>query len=105
MAVEISMIKHACALLTLIVMAIVAGGAIPVEAASKYGCFKVTSDNLNIRDRPYSTAATIGNAVKGEILEKRKLWCTPRGYWCAIRQGLLEGYADKNFMQKVPCPN
>ena len=98
------MIKRACALGALIATAIVAGGAIPVEAASKYGCFKVMTDNINIRDRPYGNAAIIGNAVKGEILEKRKLWCTPRGYWCAIRQGLLEGYADKNFMQKVACP-
>jgi hypothetical protein len=102
---ETLMIKRVIALVALIAMAIVAGGAMPVEAASKYGCFKVTTDNLNIRDRPYSTAAIIGNAVKGEILEKRKLWCTPRGYWCAVRQGQLEGYADKNFMQKVPCPD
>ena len=76
----------------------------PAGAASNYGCFKVTTDQLNIRDRPYSDAAVIGTAVKDEILEKRKLWCTPRGYWCAIRKGTIEGYADKNFMAKVPCP-
>lgn len=76
----------------------------PGAAASKYGCFKVTSDTLNIRDKPYSTASVIGTAVKGEILEKRKQWCTPRGFWCAIRQEPLDGYADKNFMTKVPCP-
>lgn len=75
-----------------------------VSHAATYGCFKVTSAELNIRDRPYSDAAVIGTAIKGEILEKRKLFCTPRGYWCAIRKGSLEGYADKNFMTKIKCP-
>ena len=51
--------------------------------AATYGCFKVTSGSLNIRDRPYSTAKVIGMASKGDILEKRKLFCTPRGFWCA----------------------
>lgn len=72
--------------------------------AATYGCFKVTTGSLNIRDRPYSSAKVIGVASKGDILEKRKLLCTPRGFWCAIRKGALEGYADKNFMQKVACP-
>lgn len=98
------MARHVLAIFALMFLAVVTGGSMPADAASKFGCFKVTADNINIRDRPYSTAAVIGSASKGEILEKRKLWCTPRGYWCAIRQGLLEGYADKNFMQKVPCP-
>ncbi len=75
----------------------------PVEAAT-YGCFKVKVPALNIRARPYSDAEVIGTAMKGEILEKRKLLCTPRGYWCAIRKGTLEGYADKTMMDKMPCP-
>ncbi len=77
----------------------------PAAAGSKYGCFRVTTDELNIRDRPYSSASVIGAAKKGEILEKRKMLCTLRGYWCAVRTpGGLEGYADKGFMAKVPCP-
>lgn len=77
------------------------GGA--AEAAT-YGCFKVTADTINIRARPYSSAEVIGTAAKGDILEKRKLFCTPRGFWCAIRKGTLEGYADKSFMAKIACP-
>lgn len=72
--------------------------------AAGYGCFRVNTD-LNIRDRPYSDATVIGNAVKGEVLEKRKRWCTLRGYWCAVAtKNGLEGYADKSFMDKMPCP-
>lgn len=77
--------------------------AAPASAA-KYGCFKVTASSLNIRATPHSTAAVIGVASKGDILEKRKLFCTPRGFWCAIRHGSLEGYADKSNMLKIDCP-
>jgi hypothetical protein len=73
-------------------------------AAKGYGCFKVTAAELNIRDRPYSDAKVIGTAKQGEILEKRKWLCTLRGYWCAVRKGSLEGYADKAFMEKTSCP-
>ena len=73
--------------------------------AAKYGCFLVTADALNIRARPYSSAAVIGTAVKGDVLEKRKLLCTPRGFWCAIRKGSINGYADKDHMVKLSvCP-
>lgn len=80
-----------------------AGLAADAEAA-KYGCFKVTVDSLNIRQTPHSSADVIGVAHKGDILEKRKLFCTPRGFWCAIRKGTLEGYADKANMEKIACP-
>jgi hypothetical protein len=82
---------------------VVSGTGAPVAAAT-YGCFRVTVDSLNIRARPYSTAEVIGNAKKGDVLEKRKLLCTPRGFWCAIRKGALEGYADKSLMEKIACP-
>jgi len=80
------------------------GGPGQEARAAAYGCFKVTADSINIRARPYSTAEIIDSASKGEILEKRKLFCTPRGFWCAVRKGSLEGYADKGFMEKVACP-
>jgi hypothetical protein len=32
------------------------------------------------------------------------MFCTPRGFWCAIRKGSLEGYADKSNMVKIDCP-
>jgi hypothetical protein len=74
-------------------------------AASPYGCFRVNISELNIRDRPYSSAKVIGIAKQGDVLEKRKRWCTLRGYWCAIRTaGGLEGYADKSYMDKIVCP-
>lgn len=77
----------------------------PAQAqAAKYGCFKVTVSSLNIRARPYSSSEVIGLAKRGDILEKRKMFCTPRGFWCAIRKGSLEGYADKSNMRKVACP-
>lgn len=96
------MTKTASLLAMLAVMTMAAAGE--AAAASKYGCFRVTTDELNIRDRPYSTASVIGTAKKGEIVEKRKLWCTLRGYWCAIRTADgLEGYGDKTFMDKIAC--
>ncbi len=76
----------------------------PAAAAENYGCFQVVTPALNIRDRPYSDAKVIGTAVAGDILEKRKRWCTLRGYWCAVRKGTIEGYADKNFLGKTKCP-
>ncbi len=42
------------------------------QAATGYGCFKVTASSLNIRARPYASAEVIGTASKGEILIKRK---------------------------------
>jgi hypothetical protein len=84
---------------------VAAGGfSADAQAAPKYGCFKVTVPSLNIRARPYSSADVIGVAHKGDILEKRKLFCTPRGFWCAVRKGTLEGYADKSNLAKLPCP-
>ncbi|HML44630.1 MAG: SH3 domain-containing protein [Hyphomicrobium zavarzinii] len=80
------------------------GFSAEAQAATKYGCFKVTVPSLNLRARPYSTADVIGVAHKGDILEKRKLFCTPRGFWCAVRKGSLEGYADKSNMAKIACP-
>lgn len=80
------------------------GFSAEAQPATKYGCFKVTVPSLNLRARPYSTADVIGVAHKGDILEKRKLFCTPRGFWCAVRKGSLEGYADKSNMAKIACP-
>lgn len=83
---------------------VVGAGAPGAVQAASYGCFKVTANHLNIRDRPYSTAEVIGVADRGDILEQRKLICTPRGFWCAVRKGALEGYADKANMRKIACP-
>jgi hypothetical protein len=78
----------------------------PALAAGKsgYGCFLVTASEVNIRARPYANAAVVGTALKGDILIKRKMLCTLRGYWCAIRGGSVEGYVDKAYMEKITCP-
>lgn len=77
----------------------------PAEATPRgFGCFLVTATEVNIRDRPHSDATIVGTAVKGDILIKRKLLCTLRGYWCAIRAGTVDGYVDKAFMEKITCP-
>lgn len=83
---------------------IILGGVSADANAATYGCFKVTAAHVNIRARPYSTAEIVGTASRGDILEKRKMFCTPRGFWCAIRKGSLEGYADKANMRKIACP-
>lgn len=75
-----------------------------VTTRPAYGCFKVTAPEINIRERPYSNAGVIGTAHKGDILIKRKRWCTLRGWWCAVSRGSVQGYADKNFMKVAPCP-
>lgn len=104
----IDMLKPSrCLVLTAAVLAGLGTGLVPpapAQAAKNYGCFTVTTPTLNIRARPYSDAAVIGTASAGEILEKRKLFCTPRGYWCAVRKGKLEGFADKKFLGKASCP-
>jgi hypothetical protein len=76
----------------------------PAVAGKNFGCFQVITPSLNIRARPYSDAAVIGTASAGQILEKRKRWCTLRGYWCAVRKGSVEGYADKSFLGSTKCP-
>lgn len=79
-------------------------GTVSSAEAATYGCFKVTAKHLNIRARPLSTSEVIGVVRQGDILEKRKMLCTLRGFWCAVRAGSLEGYADKANMRKVSCP-
>ncbi len=96
--------KNACAFALVVSMAPLVWQTEPAMAQKNYGCFKVTADALNIRSRPRGSSTVITTAKAGDILEKRKLWCTPRGYWCAVRKGGFAGYADKNFMQVVPCP-
>lgn len=69
-----------------------------------YGCFEVTAHEVNIRARPYSDAAVVATAKKGDVLVKRKMLCTLRGYWCAVRAGSTDGYVDKAYMAKTACP-
>ena len=76
----------------------------PASAKKGWGCFKVTAKALNIRKRPRSKSKIIGTAYRGDILVKRKIICTPRGFWCAIWKGDLAGYADKKYMRKASCP-
>lgn len=83
---------------------LVSAAAPAVAAKTGFGCFLVTASEVNIRERPHSTSRVVGTAAKGDILIKRKMLCTLRGYWCAIRAGSLDGYVDKAYMQKITCP-
>lgn len=79
--------------------------SVPAHAAQTgFGCFLVTASEVNIRERPYSNSKVIGTAAKGDVLIKRKLLCTLRGYWCAVSAGSTDGYVDKAFMEKITCP-
>ncbi len=79
--------------------------AVEAQAAPRvYGCFKVTAASINIRDGAFSSSDVVGTAGRGEILVKRKRFCTLRGFWCAVRKGSIEGWADKAFMERVDCP-
>lgn len=69
-----------------------------------FGCFKVTAAELNIRDKAFASGAVVATARKGDILVKAKRYCTLRGYWCAVRAGAIEGFADKSFLEVAPCP-
>lgn len=89
--------------LAVVLMAIFS--AVPASAAKKgFGCYLVTVDSLNLRARPYSNSEVIGVVYKGDILIKRKLFCTLRGFWCAVRAGSMKGYVDKSYVQKITCP-
>ena len=96
-------------MLVLAGVALAAGAGVPgglsseAEAAT-YGCWRVTTGSLNVRARPHSTSPVVGVVRRGDLLEQRKLFCTPRGFWSAIRKGGLVGYADKAHMRKVKCP-
>ena len=70
-----------------------------------YGCFKVTAAELNIRETAFSSGAVVALASKGDILVKRKRFCTLRGFWCAVStlKG-VDGYADKSMIAVAPCP-
>ena len=95
--------KFLSAALAVVLMA--AFSAAPAFAAKKgFGCYLVTVDSLNVRERPYSNADVVGVVYKGDILIKRRLFCTLRGFWCAVRAGSMKGYVDKSYIQKITCP-
>lgn len=71
----------------------------------KHGCFKVVTPALNLRDGPYSSSKSIAVISSGDILIKRRAWCTLRGFWCAVKtEDGKSGYVDKSFIEITPCP-
>lgn len=65
-----------------------------------HGCFQVIADSLHVRRTAFASGEILGGAEKGDILIKRKPWCTWRGYWCAVRtEDCVEGYVDKKFVE------
>lgn len=79
-------------------------GAQTVTTRPKYGCFRVTSESLNIRAKALSTSDVVGTAKRGDILVKRRRFCALRGYWCPVTFGGVEGWADKAFFETAACP-
>lgn len=80
----------------------------PVQGAAAggrvYGCFRVSATEVNIRERAYSSSAVIGSASRGDLLLKWKRFCAWRGFWCPVQKGDIQGWADKGYLEKVPCP-
>lgn len=98
------------ALLRMGVMALALGAfastaATEISKRPAHGCFKVIADSLNVRRTAFATGEIVGVAVQGDILIKRKRWCTWRGYWCGIStEDGVDGYVDKKFIEMTPCP-
>lgn len=85
---------------------VLAGGSAAIAQSSTrpaFGCFTANAD-LNIRDTAFATGAVIATAQAGDILVKRKRFCTLRGFWCAVSYEGIDGWADKSFMTVTPCP-
>lgn len=96
-------IRRAALAAALGLAALTAAGA--ADAASN-GCFKVVgTPSLNIRATAFSGSAVIATARRGEILVKWKRFCAFRGFWCPVEKNGVQGHADKDFLQKVACPN
>lgn len=98
------------ALLRMGVMVLVPGAIASAAAAQTskrpvHGCFQVIADSLNVRKTAFASGEIAGVAAKGDILIKRRPWCTWRGYWCAVRtEDGVDGYVDKKFVEMTPCP-
>ncbi len=75
------------------------GGPLVEPAAQK--CFRVNTNSLHLRLRPFKQAQIVGYASRGEILVKRRL-CSWRG-WCPVRQGELSAWAWKAHMTQIDC--
>lgn len=70
-----------------------------------YGCFRVTAPEINIRKTAFSSGEVLAQAKRGDILIKRKRFCTLRGFWCAVRTAKgVDGYADKSLIKVSACP-
>ena len=71
-----------------------------------YGCFKVTAPSLAIKEGAIGTTATLATADKGEILIKRRRFCTVAAGVCAVTTNKgVQGFADKKMMAVAPCPS
>lgn len=71
---------------------------------SKYGCYEVTANALNLRKRAWSRSPVVGVVKRGDKLAKRRRFCALRGFWCPVRtKGGTNGWADKKYIKKVGC--
>lgn len=88
-----------------VIAVLVSGTVASAQSSARpaFGCFTANAD-LNIRDKAFASGAVIATAEAGDILVKRKRFCTLRGFWCAVSYDGVDGWADKSFMTVTPCP-
>jgi hypothetical protein len=70
-----------------------------------YGCYKVSAKELSLRETAFKTGNVVATVGKGDILVKRRRFCTLRGTWCPVTtiKG-VQGFADKSMIAVAPCP-
>jgi len=91
-----------------IAMSLAAGiAALSAPAAalsSRYGCYEVAVDSLNIREKAWSSSKVLVVAKRGDKLAKRRRFCALRGYWCPVTNADgVEGWAGKQFLKRTAC--
>ena len=85
------------------------GGLVALSAqaqalSSRYGCYEVTVDALNIREKAWSRSKVVAVARRGEKLAKRRRFCALRGFWCPVtNEDGVSGWAGKQFLKRTPC--
>lgn len=73
--------------------------------SSRFGCYKVTANSLNLRKRAWGRSAVVGVVHKGTVVAKRRRWCALRGFWCPVRtKAGVSGWADKKYLRRTKCP-
>jgi hypothetical protein len=72
--------------------------------SSRYGCYEVTANSLNIRAKAWSRSKVLAVAKRGGKLAKRRRFCALRGFWCPVTtEDGVDGWAGKRFLKRAAC--